>query len=381
MFNNNSEDGGFQIDENAIDFSFESSEPQDITTDDSVDTGTVDNENQDVIDSPTEEDEVDVDEIFNNWGEEETDEEEVDETSEEDTDSEDEPEKPKKKPGPKESGIVSTFKLLKEKGILDFDDDEEIDEDSAKDLIEDGFDRAVDNKVGEILGELDDTRKGIIKFIANGGDLSQLSSVVGNKDISAFDISKESDQVRLVKKYLTESDFGDADEIEAQVQFLKDRGTLEKQAKKFYEKEEAKTKKQEQALLEQQQQAKEEAKIKAREFKKKLVNTIEENPEINDFTFSRKDKDLPDYINDATIKLENGKTMSPFYKDLYGVMQDPKKLVLLAKIVRSDFDFSNIKNKVVTTTTKKIKDNVERTKNPSVNKKSSQKRLIDYLDD
>lgn len=394
MFNEIGGNDDFIIDENTIDFSFEDGAPQDVETiepnEEQGDDEEKPSKKPKVKEEETEPDpeEEAFDESVFDFQDGLSDDEDEDDNEDDDSDdtSDDEAttKKSTSKKGPKPSSYLSAFNALKDKGIIDYEpeEDEELDEDKAKEVIEDGFDKAVDNKVAEILGDLDDDRKGLIKFIANGGDLKQLSSVVGKQDISAFDISKESDQIKLVRQQLVDNEFGDEEEIDAQIQFYKDRGTLEKQAKKLFEKQKEKSEQEKAKLLEQQAAAREQAKAKAREFKKTLSTVISENEEINDFVFTRKDKDLPDYINDASIKLEGGKTITPFYKDLYTAMQDPKKLVVLAKIVRSGFDFSNIKNKAITAQTDKVRNNLERkeSKNNTSAKKSSQKRLIDYLD-
>ena len=44
------------------------------------------------------------------------------------------------------------------------------------------------------------------------------------------------------------------------------------------------------------------------------------------------------------------------------VFKEPSKLVLLAKILKSDFDFKDFKKKVETETTNKVKSNLENRK-------------------
>lgn len=194
-----------------------------------------------------------------------------------------------------------------------------------------------------MLTGLDSQRKDLIKFISNGGDLNKLTSVVGN-NVGKVDIEKESDQIKLLKNHLIANEFGDEDEIDAQIQFYKDRGTLEKQAKKVFKSKQDAENIERQQVLQQQEQERVKAKENQRKYRSTLIKTLEENPTIGDVTFSRKDKDLPNYINEASIKLENSeRKITPFYKDLYTAMQDPKKTLVLAKLLKSDFDFSSIK--------------------------------------
>ena len=393
-FNGGNDD--FIIDESQVDFSFENPGLQEIDEhkEDTSDKDDKDLEDGEVNESENSEEDdeykdVDKDDLFANGFNQDSDEEDEeddsdeDETSDDEDESKDSSEKPKSK-GKKTSGIVSVFKMLKDKGIIELneDDEAELDDNTASDMIEDSFDRAVDNKLAEMISGLEPERKELIKFISGGGDLSKLSLTVGNK-ISAVDIDKESDQIKILKNHLISTEFGDEDEIDAQIQFYKDRGILDKQAKKIYKNTESKEQQKRQEILQQQEQERAKTKENQRKYRGTLIKTLEENSEIGDITFSRKDKDLPNYINEASIQLENSeKKITPFYKDLYAAMQDPKKTLVLAKILRSNFDFSSIKNSAISKQTKDIKDNIERTKDKkSSAKKSSQPvRLADLLD-
>lgn len=403
--NNGNED--FIIDENQIDFSFENNGFQEVDFDkDSKDKNDKDSDKDDNTDlskdKPEEDDEykdVDKDDLFSfkdddsddtdeDSDEDDNDEDENQDDSNEEEDNDDEPKSKasKSKSSKKESGIISTFNMLKDKGIIDYelDDDEELNDDTASDIIEDSFDKAVDNKFSEVLGNLDDERKELIKFISKGGNLDVLASFVGNKN-SSINIEKESDQEKLIKKHLTETEFGDSDEIDAQIQFYKDRGTLEKQAKKIFENIEKNQLADRQKALKSQEENIRKNKEQQRKYRQTLVDTLESNSEINDITFNRRDKDLPNYINEPTIQIKDSdRKITPFYRDLYTAMNDPKKMLVLAKIIKNDFDFSSIKNKAISTKTKEVKDNIERSKKDKTSVKSSQKtikRLADYLDD
>jgi len=66
-------------------------------------------------------------------------------------------------------------------------------------------------------------------------------------------------------------------------------------------------------------------------------------------------------------------------------MKDKEKLVLMAKLLRNDFDFSSITKSIDTKRTRELKDNLQRqaeSKSVKSNNGSSQKpqRLIDLLD-
>ena len=63
----------------------------------------------------------------------------------------------------------------------------------------------------------------------------------------------------------------------------------------------------------------------------------------NELRISKKEsRELPDYITNANIETEDGRVTTGFYNDLSKALRDKNKILALAKIIKTDFDFSDI---------------------------------------
>ena len=74
------------------------------------------------------------------------------------------------------------------------------------------------------------------------------------------------------------------------------------------------------------------------------------------------DKDKGTILNFLTRKdqkIDNNTSITGFQRKLSEVFKDPNKIVLLAKLVNDDFDFSQLEKSSVTKKTKEVKRNIE----------------------
>ena len=93
---------------------------------------------------------------------------------------------------------------------------------------------------------------------------------------------------------------------------------------------------------------------------------------------------MPEYISSQTVKMNDGRVITPFYRDLFEAMKDKDKLVLLAKLVKTDFDFTPLAKNIDTKRTKALKEDLQRQKEKnktigSAGGSSQTKRLADYF--
>ena len=117
-----------------------------------------------------------------------------------------------------------------------------------------------------------------------------------------------------------------------------------------------------------------------KEFKKSISTFVSESTEIKGMPLNKKDsQELPDYISNPTIKLQDGRQITPFYRDLFESFKDKEKLVLLAKLVKNEFDFSDIKKEVATKQTREIKNEFQRQKKNQPKEAHIPKRLVDLI--
>jgi len=68
---------------------------------------------------------------------------------------------------------------------------------------------------------------------------------------------------------------------------------------------------------------------------------------------------IPFFLTKKDEKTVDGKPITGFQKKLAGVFQDKEKMILLAKLVNSDFDMSGFKKATITKKTKQVKKNLE----------------------
>lgn len=279
---------------------------------------------------------------------------------------------------------------LKNKGILDYELEEgvELTDEKAEEILEDSFDESVDNRLQEIMSELPDVVKQMVKYSKDGGDINDLlSSIkeVNDTQISNdLDMDQESNQIKVIKHKLAKDGY-DEDTIEAQIEFFKESGKLEKTSKGFFKNIVKENEETYQNKLKEQEKTKESQKENRRKYKTDLTSALKDSEDINGIKFSRKDKtDLPAYISDPTIKLENGATVSPLQRDIFNALKDKNKTLILAKILKSDFDFSDFTKEAKTNTTRDVKKGLENTetKTPSKSKGGSpnkRKALEDFF--
>lgn len=289
---------------------------------------------------------------------------------------------------PQTSSTISTLNALKAKGLLDYelDEDEELTEERAEELLEDGYEASIDNKLGELMKGLPPLTQQLIKFAANGGDeRTFLTKALSQPSLSiSKDMDLEDDkQAELVVKTQLRADGHDDDYIEANLEFLKDSGKLKGLAKTLHPKILAKDEAERQAELTRVSQQKETVRANQRKFKTDLTSTITGLDEVSGFKLSKKEKqELPSYMADPVIPSGNNK-VSQFQKDLYDAMQDKNTAVLLAKLVKNKFDFSEIARTATTKKVKDIRDDVRRSKNTKSSGGSQPaarvKNLADYF--
>ena len=160
-------------------------------------------------------------------------------TDEESEESED----TRKKSGGRPTGLVELGMKLIEKGYLTpFEGEEDVSKYTLKDWEElfDSNEKEKQKKMGveaskEFYEQLPEELQVAAHYVANGGnDLKSLfRSLAAVEEIRELDTTDESSQEQIVRSYLHATQFGDADEIEEEIEAWKDRDELEAKANKF----------------------------------------------------------------------------------------------------------------------------------------------------
>jgi len=166
-----------------------------------------------------------------------------DEVVEEVENTEEEEEAPKKRGRKKIEGVADVFsKLIDDEKLIPFDDDKPIEEYSAKDfqeLIEANFaerERKLREETPqEFFESLPEELQYAAKYVADGGqDLKGLFQALAQTEQSrSLDPTVEQDQEVIVREYLSATGFGDAEEIQEEIDSYRDIGRLEQLANKF----------------------------------------------------------------------------------------------------------------------------------------------------
>lgn len=290
------------------------------------------------------------------------------------------------------NSTIAAAQLLMDKGIVDYEleEGEELDEDTALELLEEGFESGVENRISELLGGLPNELQALNKYVLNGGDmndfLSKMNTMGASTGITAtLDISNEKNQ-ELVVRQMYEDEGMDDDFIDTQLESLKDTGKLGAFARKRFEKwKEQDNKVSQQAAQQQEEQAKAQRE-KARQYYSSLKTAV--TGEFEGIKLSAKDKvEIPGFMTDRNIKLSNGAVVTPFNQNLMEVLQNETASIQLAKLLRDrkkdgTFDFSQLEKVAATKVTKEIKDNIRRNKETprkSTEVQTQSRSLADYF--
>ena len=141
------------------------------------------------------------------------------------------------------SGISDVFSsLMKKEKVFGFDDDKTFDDYTPKDweeLIEANIEEAKNQVRREtpkqFFEALPNELKVAAKYVADGGtDLKGLFRTLAYVEESRdLDVSKSGDQESIITEYLSATGYGNAEEIQEEIEVWKDLGKLEQQAAKF----------------------------------------------------------------------------------------------------------------------------------------------------
>ena len=278
----------------------------------------------------------------------------------------------------------SLTKDLKEAGIFDsieFAEDEEITSEVFFEKFNEELNTRVDNTIQGLMDSLDEDGAAFLKFKSQGGDTREFFKLYGKTtSLPVSDVESEENQKAFLEYYYADQEDLDEEEIDDRINRYMESGKLEKYAKQYFNRiKEAKDEEQ-RKLTERQAEIKKQQAEQQRQFQTNLKSVISKGEEINDFPIdSKKDGYLVDFLTKPTIDKDTRTYMTGFQKSMRDIFADEKKLILLAKIVASDFDFSSIKKKGETNATKKTL-NTLKTKRKLPSNNYEGRRLADYFD-
>lgn len=273
-------------------------------------------------------------------------------------------EKPKREGTENPNFYTDVYKDLKESGIfkhVEIDEGEEIDVDRLYELQQEEIETEVEARLQSwATDDLDEDAQAFIKFKIQGGNTADFfKTYQNNSQITLGDIEDENYQDQLIR-YQLQKEGWDKDEIEDRLEYLTDSNKKSKFAEKYYSKLEKEIEQEKQNLNKQAEEQRQKAKLQEEEFKNSIKETLDSNTEIKGLKISDKDKGtILNFLTKKDQKIDNNTSITGFQRKLSEVFKDPNKIVLLAKLVNDDFDFSQLEKSSVTKKTKEVKRNIE----------------------
>ena len=298
------------------------------------------------------------------FGEEEEEEEE-DNSSTEDNKGD---EKPRGSNSKSKISSMAQLEFLKEKNLVEYelDESETMTDALAEEILEDSWNEQFDAHMEEVIGDMPDNLKNLIKVHKEGGDvdglLAKYSAPARAGITTDMDISVEANQIKVLENAGHEAEY---------IDFLKESGKLEAKASTefdaYVDKAEVAGAEAAKSIAQRNKVAKQEA----RAFKVELTNHISESEGVNGMPFTKKDSKLASFISDKTVETESGNYVTPLFKGINDALKDKDKTILLAKLIESDFDFSAITRAAETDSTRKTRQQIQNTKEKKEGKTGS----------
>lgn len=251
---------------------------------------------------------------------------------------------------------------------------EELTIDEFFDLQNDEVEGRVQETFEAFAEEMDDDGKEFIKFKKDGGRTIDFLNVFVNSPLpdfgeDNFDPAKESHRKEVIQTYLALVDKMDAEEIDDRITWLKEQGKDQTYAEKYYNKLVDIDAKQKKLILQKQTEIAARRAEDAKAYVDSINKLVAKTTKAGQFKITKEDqKKLAAFITKPTVKVGKNQFIPEFNSKLGEIIQAKtpeaqQKLVLLAKLLSNDFDFSDIEKGAETKVTKKVKSNLRNAKN------------------
>lgn len=255
--------------------------------------------------------------------------------------------------------------------------DGKVDEGQFLETLESTIEEKIDTGIEQVIEswkkDLGETGTEFIKFTMNGGKPEDFFTQYSQDQLN-FNVDTEWGQKQFLEYYYGKVMGHDEEDVESLIEAHMDGETMEKAAKKFYGKLKSEKDSKKSEFIQKQQELhearQEAARQRIQQFKdaaSKVDHILvrgEGGKELGKVAFTAAEKRaLTNYITQNSVQTQNGKYMSEFMADLNKIYQEePDKLMMLAKIMKSGFDMSDFVKQGVSEETKKVKSNLQRIK-------------------
>lgn len=268
------------------------------------------------------------------------------ETSEEVIEEQEEEEDNDSNDSTEDSSFGSFTRSLYEKGILDFNDEDEDFEDSEEG-IEKLINKTVGNRIDKWAKSLPEEYSKFLEFVENGGSPKQFLDVYyGNQSWEDLDLENESNQKMAVRESLRLAGES-AEDIDEIIDEWEVNGSLEKRAKSALNKLQKLEKQQKDELVEIQKQNQAKKEQQQKEYWDNFKKELYSKDEISGFKMTPKSKDkLWDFMTNVG---RDGKTA---YEKAIEANKDSS--YLFAYLAMNNFDSSKLEKQVETKVSNKL---------------------------
>jgi len=272
------------------------------------------------------------------------------------------------------TSAVSTLEFLKEKGLVNYEleDGVTLTDDLAAEILEDNYEDSVDAAAADKIKGLPDFLKTVIQVALNEGDvIGTLQQVINAKKTGItkdLDMEVEANQIKVMEQNLSNLGY-DAEDIAQHIEVLKDNGKLKAMSEKAKDKFIADDTKNQEAAVKRAAEMKEADKESKRQYRADIAELATTTKVAKGIVLNKKDQEtLPAYIADATIKLKDGRQITPLQEAIFSIYAkgNEEKLFAVAKLFASDFDLSSVERKGESAATRTVRDTVQNNKGKNI---------------
>lgn len=257
----------------------------------------------------------------------------------------------------------------------DIEEDEVISKEKFLELQEAEVDKRVDETFEGFFEGMDEEGKAFLKHKKDGGSTEDFFKVYGKSvTLPSGDIEDVKTQEAWVRYYLKVNEEETDEEIDDKIEWLTENGKLEATAKRYEGKSSKAIEAEKKALAAQAKAANERAAASVEEFKTELVETLTALEDLKGFAITTKEsKDLVDFITKPSVKTGKNKFSTGIQSELGKLFADKDKtnLLLLSKLLKNNFDFSEIASKEKQETIKEVKKKFKKKKDSKPNSSGS----------
>jgi hypothetical protein len=281
---------------------------------------------------------------------------------------------------------------LKEKGILqnvEIPKDKKLSQEEFFTLQDEEIEARVNETFTGFFDELDEDGKAFLKFKKDGGRTADfLATYNTGLDLTDFDEKNEDQRAKVLNHYLTTVEGLEGEELKDRLAWIKEGGKEETYAKKWYKAIEDDSKAAREELAKAQEKISKKREQDITDFNEALNKVLLKTDDIGGITITKAEqKELGSFMTKPTVKVGKNKYVPALHAELSKTLraatdEDKQTLILLAKLYKNKFDFTDIATKKKTEITKEVKSKLEAAKKgvkASSSGSNSKKSLGDFF--